>query len=202
MRKKMSVLRFKKPVTAVVLAMALFQIVGCGPAHVAKPEQLTSPQAIQDNSGEYLSPITRDKTLAEWSDKMAHVALGASLGSTIGSMVGQQVFKQIPIVGGIFGDMAGRAVGRRIAISNAGGMDFIKKTSDLSFASLNDLSMYLYVEYYNGDHYAEAVKAAMELYPDLKKSYLQTIVSASQDICRTGACPTINETICAKGPCR
>jgi len=190
-----------KTLAVVLVSAALLQLVGCA-QHVARPEQLTAPAPIQDNSGEYLCSITRDKTLAEWSDKMAHVGLATTIGATAGAIAGQQVLKQVPFVGGLLGDWAGKAIGRRIAIESAGGMDFIKKTSDLSFNTTQDLALYLYVEYFNGDHYAEAVKAAMELYPDLKAQYVPTLVAASSGICASGQCQTINESLCAKGPCK
>lgn len=185
---------------AVVSSVVLLNLAACAP-RVARPEQLTAPTPIQDNSGEYLCSITKDKTLAEWSDKMANVGLGASIGKTIGTIAGQQALKQIPFVGGFIGDWAGNAIGKKIAIESVGGMEFIKSKSDLSFASAEDLSLYLYVEYFNGAHYAEAVKAAMELYPELKKSYVKTLVSASEKICSTSQCQTINESLCLKGPC-
>lgn len=188
-------------VMAALFSLMLLQLVACAP-RVARPDQLTSPKAIQDNTGEYLCSITRDKTLAEWSDKMANVALGASIGRTAGALAGQQLLKQVPFVGGILGDWAGKEIGRKIAVESAGGMDFIKKTSDLSFNTAEDLSLYLYVEYFSGDHYSEAVKAAMELYPELKTKYVETLVSASADICKNGGCETINDSLCQKGPCK
>jgi hypothetical protein len=189
-----------KIVMAVVASVVLLNLAACAP-RVARPEQLTAPVAIQDNSGEYLCSITKDKTLTEWSDKMANVGLGVSIGKTVGAIAGAQALKQIPFVGGFLGEMAGNAIGRKIAIESVGGMDFIKSKSDLSFANAEDLSLYLYVEYFNGAHYNEAVKAAMELYPELKKSYVKTLVAASEKICSTGQCQTINESLCLKGPC-
>lgn len=191
-----------KFILAAVLSILLLQLGACAP-HVARPEQLTAPKPIEDSSGEYLCSITKDKTLAEWSDKMANVGLASSIGATAGAIAGQQALKQIPFVGGMLGDWAGKAIGRKIAIESAGGMDFIKKTSDLSFNTPQDLSLYLYVQYFKGDHYAEAVKAAMALYPELKTEYVRSIVAASAEICnKSGDCPTINESLCQKGPCQ
>jgi hypothetical protein len=199
MEKRVS--RTVKTLSAAVASVVLLQLAACAP-HVARPEQLTAPVAIQDNSGEYLCSITRDKTLAEWSDKMANVGLASSIGSTLGAIAGEQALKQVPFVGGMLGQWAGKKIGQKIAIESAGGMDFIKKTSDLSFNTTQDLALYLYVTYFNGDHYAEAVKAAMALYPDLKQQYVPTIVAASASICSSGQCETINDSLCKKGPCK
>lgn len=194
-------LRMIKVLSGLVACVALLQLAACAP-RVARPEQLTAPEAIQDNSGEYLCSITQDKTLAEWSDKMAKVGLASSIGSTAGALAGQQVLKQVPFVGGMLGEWAGKTIGRRIAIESAGGMDFIKTSSDLSFNSQQDLALYLYITYFDGDHYNEAVKAAMALYPELKTSYVQSIVAASSAVCSSGQCETINESLCRKGPCQ
>jgi hypothetical protein len=133
---------------------------------------------------------------------MANVGLGASIGATAGAVAGQEALKQIPFVGGLIGGWAGKKIGQKIAIESVGGMDYIKSTSELSFNSSEELALYLYVEYFNGDHYNEAVKSAMALYPELKDDYVKTLVAASAEICRTGECQTISESLCKKGPCR
>lgn len=186
---------------ALVSSVVLLNLAACAP-RVAKPEQLTAPKPIDNNTGEYLCSITKDKTLAEWSDKMCNVGLGVSIGRTAGAIAGQEALKQIPFVGGLIGGWAGKKIGQKIAIESVGGMDYIKSKSELSFNSAEELALYLYVEYFNGDHYAEAVKAAMELYPELKTDYVKTLVAASENICRTSECQTINDSLCRKGPCR
>jgi hypothetical protein len=188
-------------VVSIVAVAALFASTGCAPK-IARPEQLTLPMPIQGAEGEYLCSLTKDKTLAEWSDKMANVGLATSIGKTAGAIAGQQLLKQVPFVGGILGDWAGEKIGQKIAIESAGGMDFIKKTTELSFNSPEDLALYLYITYYDGEHYSEAIKAEMSLYPEFKKKYVQALVNASAQICQSGACQTVSETICKKGPCQ
>ncbi len=185
----------------VVAVTGIALLTGCT-QHIAKPDQLATPQPIDGNDGEYLCSITKDMVLAEWSDKMANVSLGASIGRTAGAVAGSYALRQIPFVGGFLGDMAGKAIGRKIAIESAGGMDFIKKTSDLSFATPEDMALYLYTKYYGQEHYAEAIKAEMELYPEFKEKYVRALVAASAEICRTSPCETLNDTICQKGPCQ
>lgn len=190
-----------KVVLAIAAGAALLATTGCA-GKIAAREQLTLPVPIEGSTGEYMCSITKDKTLTEWSDKMANVSLGASIGRTAGAVAGQQLLKQVPIVGGLLGDFVGEKIGQRIAIETAGGMDYIKKTSELSFNSPEDLALYLYITYYDGDHYSDAVKAEMSLYPDFKKKYVQALVKASESICAKGNCQSVSDTICKKGPCQ
>lgn len=174
---------------------------GCAP-HIARPEFLTAPEPMTNNSGEYLSPYTQDGVLTEWTDKMANVGLGATVGGAVGAAAASYALRQVPFVGGMLGDYAGRAIGRKIAIESVGGWDYIKSTSDLSFNSANELALYMYTKYCYNEHYFTAVGAETKLYPgDFEKGkFEQILIAASADVCKTRQCPKFAEyrSICGQ----
>lgn len=156
-------------------------LVGCAmQPQMAQPNQLIAPTPIKGNTGLYLCPYTQDGVLAEWTDKAMNVGASASIGSAVGAYAGQKALSFIPFVGGYLGEAAGNSAGRAIALSAIGGEEFIKKSSDLSFNNLDDLSVFMYVNYSTNEHYTGALKATMEIYPDLKKSYHAALQKAAR----------------------
>ncbi|MDA1000967.1 MAG: hypothetical protein O2807_10705 [bacterium] len=160
----------------VMAGLALFVLLftyGCGAGFgkLPAPNMVQAPAPIQGNGGKFMSPYTSDGVLAKWVDKAISVKAGAAVGSVAGAMVGREVLKQIPFVGGILGQTAGKAIGHEIAISSIGGMEFIKKTSDLSFNSLQDMAVYLYAKHSKHPHYKAALDATFQVYPDLQQAY-------------------------------
>ena len=140
------------------------------------PEPLVTPDemaqlnipVIEDNSGQYMSPITSDGVPAEWVDNAINASMGAGAGSAIGAMAGQKALEMVPFVGSFIGSEAGNFLGREAAIAMAGGEEMIRETSDLSFNKLDDLAVYLYASYGSNPNYADVLSAASEIYPDLK----------------------------------
>ncbi|MBF0127374.1 MAG: hypothetical protein HQM02_09210, partial [Magnetococcales bacterium] len=57
---------------------------------------------------------------------------------------------------------------------------YIKETSDLSFNSLPDLSLYIYSKFGTTEHYADALKATMAIYPELQQIYHGTLQGAAR----------------------
>jgi hypothetical protein len=135
-----------------------------------------------DNSGKYMCPYTQDDVLAEWVDKAIQAKLGATLGKTVGAYAGQKALEQVPLLGGFLGSMAGEAAGRAIAIQAAGGWDFIKSTSDLSFNSVDNMAVYLYVMHSSHEHYQQALNATCEIYPELSNRYSYAIRKAPRRV--------------------
>jgi len=84
----------------------------------------------------------------------------------------------VPFIGGFLGSKAGDAVGRKVAIEASGGWEYIKETSDLSFNSLEDMAVWLYVTKSNNEHYQETFKAAGQIYPELNKIFYSAIKDA------------------------
>jgi len=153
-------------------------LTGCA-TPLLRPDQMVAPQPILGNSGQYMCPYTQDGVMAEWTDKAINAKIGSRVGQMAGTYAGQKALEQVPFVGGFIGSHVGEAVGRKIAIESAGGMDYIKEKSDLSFNNIGDMSVYLYVKHSNHPHYQDALDAAMEIYPELKKEYYLALQKAS-----------------------
>ena len=139
---------------------------------------MTAPDPIEGNSGKYMSPYTSDDVVAEWVDKGMSAKLGSSLGSTAGQMAAGKLASNIPMFGSLLGRKAGEAVGRKMALEAIGGKAFLRESSDLSFNSLEKMSVYLFVEHGHRENYAEVLAATQEIYPDLKTVYYSAIASA------------------------
>ncbi|MEN8190699.1 MAG: hypothetical protein ABFS19_12710 [Thermodesulfobacteriota bacterium] len=129
-----------------------------------------------DNSGLFLCPFTQDDVLAEWTDNAINAKLGSAIGSTAGTLAGQQVLEQAPIVGGVVGSYLGIEAGRLIALEAAGGEEFIRETSDISFNMIDDLAVYLYARFSHLEHYPEALSALLEIYPNLKEGRFEKAI--------------------------
>lgn len=167
---------------AVVLSLALLTVAsGCAP-HLARPDQLTAPEPIHDNTGKFMSPYTSDEVLAEWVDNAIKAKAAGSIGGAIGAYAGAKALEQIPFVGGFLGEKVGNKIAKEIAIKSAGGMEVIKKTSDLSFDSMNDMSVYLYAKYSSNEHYQSALDAVFSIYPEFKQGYHVALTQASRGI--------------------
>jgi hypothetical protein len=166
-----TITRTRSVPAAVLLSLVLcaaLGAVGCRSKPLPRPDEIICPPPIQGNTGKYVCAYTTDDVLAEWVDKAVAAKFGASLGGAIGAIAGREALKQIPFVGGILGAQAGKAIGREVAIKASGGWDFIRETSDLSFNSLGQLGVYLYVHYSTGphsQHYQDACKALDGIYP-------------------------------------
>jgi hypothetical protein len=163
---------------AVVLLMVS---AGCAP-HMARPDQLTAPEPVVGNTGKYMSPYTSDEVLAEWVDNAIKARAAGKIGGAIGAYAGTKALEQVPLIGGILGEKVGNKIGKEIAIKCAGGMDFICNSSDLSFNSLDDMAVYLYVKHSSHEHYQDALKASFGIYPQLEQRYHVALANASKGI--------------------
>ncbi len=164
---------------ALVASLALFLSACSMTPQMAAPHELTAPPAIEGNQGEYMSPYTSDGVLAEWVDNAINAEMGASIGGMAGAYAGQKLAENIPFIGGWIGQEVGNSVGREIAIEMSGGEEFIRSSSDLSFNSLEDLALWMYVNHSTHPHYQDALESTFSIYPDLKTVYNQTLYAAS-----------------------
>tara|TARA_R110002051_G_scaffold273597_1_gene334226 strand:+ start:2651 stop:3184 length:534 start_codon:yes stop_codon:yes gene_type:complete len=139
---------------------------------------LMAPEPIEGNSGQYMSPYTSDEVVAEWVDKAINAKMGASLGGTAGRYAGEKMMENVPFVGGFLGKSVGESIGRGIAMDAVGGEEFIRQTSDLSFNSVDDLALYLFVEHSQRENFQQVLAATQEIYPELKTAYEPTVRSA------------------------
>lgn len=105
---------------------------------------------------------------------------GAQAGKAVGAYAGQKAMEQVPFVGGYLGAAAGEKIGREASISASGGREAMSEQSDLSFDSVDDLAIYMYVKGSAHEDYADVLKLTQEIYPQLKKRYWPAIYAAAQ----------------------
>jgi hypothetical protein len=161
------------------LTMASLLLGACESVPPPAPSAILAPVPIQGNTGKYMSPYTSDGVVAEWVDKGVNARIGAGVGSAAGSYVGSQVMGQIPFVGGMLGQAVGDEAGRQVAISMSGGEEYIRKTSDLSFNSIDELAVWLYaVHSTDKEHFDQVFKETCSIYPELTDRYMPAIQSA------------------------
>lgn len=162
-----------------VAVFGLF-LIGCGGAKLPEPSQIAPPTPISDNSGSYMCPYTSDGVVAMWVDKAVNAGAASQAGGAIGAYAGAKALEQVPFLGGFLGAQLGAAMGRKIAIESSGGWEYIKETSDLSFNSLEDMSVWLYATKSTNEHYDQVFKATCGIYPELKDVYYNAIQQAGR----------------------
>ncbi|QYF92554.1 hypothetical protein KY495_17655 [Massilia sp. PAMC28688] len=164
------------PVLVVALALA-----GCATVQAPKfaaPSTILAPQPIAGTTGKYLSPFTEDGTVTAWVEKGRSAKAGSAVGGFLGAQVGQKMASQIPFVGGMIGQSVGEYAGRAVALKMVGGEEFIRANSDISFATVQDLAVYMYATNSAHKDYAEALALTQEIYPELKTAYFPAIAKA------------------------
>ncbi len=147
--------------------------------HIDK-DKVVAPTPRMDNEGKYMSPYTQDGVLTEWVDKAINAKIGATIGKHIGTL--SSLFIQededsegASLMGRFLGGSSGEKKGREFAIKASGGWEYIKSKSDMSFESIDDMAVYLYVKQSSHEHYKEGFGATVEIYPELKKKYITSI---------------------------
>ncbi len=164
-------------------SLFLLTLVGCATApQLAAPEQLVAPEPRADTDGRYLNPYTRDGVVADWVDRAVNAQMGAAVGSSVGAYAGQAMVEQIPVLGGWLGGRVGERAGREIAIRSSGGWEYIRATSDSSFDSVNDYSVYLYASHSTHPHYDNVLSTIKSIYPELGDNYYRAIANASRGL--------------------
>jgi hypothetical protein len=156
------------------------------------PELLASPKAIEGTTGKFMSPFTSDGVTAGWVTKAMSVKASGAVGAMAGSAAGQyaankaanQMASIVPIPGMSFlaqraGKAAGEAAGRGMALQSIGGEAFLKSSTDLSFNTLQEMAIYMYVNHSTHPDYAKIVDATTTIYPDFKAAYGPALQTAS-----------------------
>ena len=142
------------------------------------PEQVAAPAPIEGAAGKYMSPFTSDGVTAAWVTKSMQVKAAGQVGSMAGQYAGQKAMEQVPFVGGFLGKKAGQAAGRSVALNAIGGEAFLKSSSDLSFNSLQDLSLYIYAKHSSHPEYEKILQATYAIYPEMQDLYLPAVMAA------------------------
>ncbi len=156
------------------------------------PDQLASPKPIEGTTGKYMSPFTSDGVTAGWVTKAMAVKAAGAVGSMAGTAAGNyaankaanQMASMVPIPGMGFlaqraGKAAGEAAGRGMALQSIGGEEFLKSSTDLSFNSVQDMAIYMYVNHSTHPDYAKIVDATASIYPEFKTAYGPALQTAS-----------------------
>lgn len=141
--------------------------------------ELPVPDPLPNNTGRYLLPVNAEGGLTEWATKSLSAQVGAAVGDQAGKAAGNALASRVPMGGMLAG--AVRNKGKEMgAIAALGGMEAIKQSSSLSFDNLGDYALYLH----GSGVGAEGVAAAMALYPELEKTYKNTISQAYRSASR------------------
>lgn len=141
-----------------------------------RPQELRLPQARHDSLGRYLSPYTRDGTLADWTDQAIKIKAKGQIAGAFGTIVGIALGGD-PIFGTLLKSTA-RDAARSKAVKALGGWEGMRRSSDTSFDSADDLAVYLYAFYSAEKTYVDALDAAMTFCPDLAERYVPAIQAA------------------------
>ncbi len=152
-----------------------------GPPKLPDPTSLMAPDPIAGATGKYMCPFTSDGVTAEWVTKAMKVKAGSQLGSLAGQYAGQEAMKQVPFVGGMLGGMVGNKIGHEVAMKAIGGEEFLHKTSDLSFNSIDDLSVFIYAKYSSTQDYPKILEATYSIYPEMRDEYMVALVKAGRN---------------------
>ncbi|MFD1190764.1 hypothetical protein [Phenylobacterium conjunctum] len=171
-----------KKIFVPAVALSALMLTAWGAPKIAAPTSLKAPTPIEGTTGKYASPFTSDGVTAGWVTKSMQVKAAGQIGSMAGNYAGQKAMEQVPFVGGFLGKKAGEALGRQAALSAIGGEAFIRSSTDLSFNSLNDMALFMYVNYSSNPDYQKILDATYAIYPEFQTAYLPALQAASAGV--------------------
>jgi hypothetical protein len=124
------------------------------------------PTPLPASEGKYLSPFRQDGSLAEWVSKGLTAKRDTDLAQSLGKTAARVTQGARA---GEAGELVGYVVGHAIAVQRAGGWESIRAGSDASFASLDDLALYLHVNYSGDPRYMQVLQQSYGIFPDLER---------------------------------
>jgi hypothetical protein len=128
------------------------------------------PTPLTDKSGKFFLPYDEKGQLVGWANKAIGAQVGAAVGAKAGEKAGSAMLAKVPFGGLLAG--AAKKKGKELgALAAVGGADFVKQSSSFSFARLDDMALYLHVNYSSNPDYIKALAAALAIYPDLEQTY-------------------------------
>ncbi|MCB1666435.1 MAG: hypothetical protein KDI28_11680 [Pseudomonadales bacterium] len=142
--------------------------------------ELDVPEPIEGNEGEFYFPYTESGYLTPWAEKALSAQVGAEVGGRAADSAVSSLASKVPLGGFLAGKAKSKAkeTGAVVAI---GGWDFIRENTELSFNSLDDLSVYMHSEFNGEADYEQALAAAMAIYPELERGHERAIDKAYKD---------------------
>jgi len=165
------------------------------PTPNASPEQINAPSPVAGNAGRYKSPYTGGGSIAAWAQKRdAGSDNGSDIAGAIGGSVGQQVANKaldfVPFgLGSMLGKNAGESVARsatsQTIVATLPTAEEIAASSDLSFSTAEDLSLFMYAKYSRDADYPRVLALTMQVYPEMQIAYASAIEKAAQEKIKT-----------------
>jgi hypothetical protein len=144
----------------------------------ATPPEPVAPAPLTDKSGKFFLPYDSNGQLVEWANKALAANVGAAVGSKAGEKAGAMAASKIPLAGGLLA-MGAKKKGKELgAMAAVGGAKFVKESSSLSFNSLEDMALYMHLNFSANTDYVKGLAAAIAIYPDLYKTYEKTMKKA------------------------
>ncbi len=138
---------------------------------------LDVPEPLEDNSGKYLFPYTVDGELTEWGSKALTAQVGSEAASMAADKGSQMLAAKVPFGGFLSGALKSKAK-ETGAVMAIGGWEAIRASSEISFNSLKDMSVYMHSEFYGDPDYETALAAATSIYPKLETGHKRAIDKA------------------------
>jgi hypothetical protein len=148
--------------------------------------ELVAPTPREDTQGKFLSPYRSDGELTDWANKAINATAGAAVAGAATDKATDSAVNQLAgkvpggaLVGGLLKKKAKNKAQELGAVTAVGGWDYIRKTSDISFDSADELAVYMHATHSGADaQFAKALGAAFSVYPALKDAYEPAVRNA------------------------
>lgn len=148
--------------------------------------ELVAPTPREDTTGKFLSPYRSDGALTDWANKAIRATAGSAVAGAAADKATDSAVNQLAgkvpggaLVGGLLKKKAKDKAKEVGAVTAIGGWDYIRKTSDISFDSADELAVYMHATHSGADaEFAKALGAAFSVYPALKEAYEPAVRNA------------------------
>jgi hypothetical protein len=153
---------------------------------LAPDAELVAPTPREDTEGKFLSPYRSDGELAEWASKAIRATAGSAVAGAATDKATNSAVNQLAgkvpggaLVGGLLKKKAKDKAKEVGAVTAIGGWDYVRKTSDISFDTADDLAVYMHATHSGADaEFAKALGATFSVYPALKEAYEPAVRNA------------------------
>ena len=142
--------------------------------------QVRMPVPTPNKTGKFYLPFNEAGEITPWAEKAIAANVGAAIGSKVGEKAGAAAASHVPIpfAGGLLAGGIKKKSKEMGAMAAIGGVDFVKANSTMSFATIEDLAVYMHLNYSGNPSYLKALAASLAVYPDLEKNYEKAIKNA------------------------
>jgi len=152
---------------------------GAATADTAAPAEPMAPAALTDKSGKFFLPFDDKGALTGWANKAVGAQVGAAVGAKAGEKAGSLLAGKVPFAGGLLAAGAKKKGKELGALAAVGGADYVKSSSTLSFNSLEEMSLYMHLNYSaTSTDYVKGLAAAAAIHPELFTTYETAVKKA------------------------